>query len=65
MGGDGMNVLRAITYYLMVSSAVTQMIVQLFMALVWDLEGGCRNINNAEFHSLGRCSPSYFYWNSW
>lgn len=36
--GDGMNVLRAITYYLMVSSAVTQMIVQLFMALVWDLK---------------------------
>ena len=30
--------LRAITYYLMVSSAVTQMIVQLFMALVWDLK---------------------------
>ena len=28
----------AITYYLMVSSAVTQMIVQLFMALVWDLK---------------------------
>ena len=26
------------TYYLMVSSAVTQIIVQLFMALVWDLK---------------------------